>query len=282
MGEAGTAVVVGGGIGGVSAAVALAKVGWRVTVLERDPVAEEVGAGITLFPNAMRALDALDLGDPVRAVGRVPDQTGGMRDPAGRWLVRVTGQEPIENMVALHRADLHATSMNDVIAEAGLSAGAVYRYFRSKEELIGAVAEEALGFLSSVFDDLLADGAAPSPADVVEEVVRRVLRFAKRDDYDLTRVALQVWAEALRNPAIAATATKIYAEIRGQLTEVARRRQQAGFLPAGADPTEMGQVLFSLVPGFVLQHLLLGDVDPAGYGRGLHALFGDDGKAYLS
>ena len=42
--------------------------------------------------------------------------------------------------VCFTRNGFHATSMQDVIAEAGLSVGAVYRYFRSKEELVAAIA----------------------------------------------------------------------------------------------------------------------------------------------
>jgi salicylate hydroxylase len=50
------ALVVGGGIGGVTAAIALGRVGWRVSVLERAAEIADLGSGITLFPNAVRAL----------------------------------------------------------------------------------------------------------------------------------------------------------------------------------------------------------------------------------
>ena len=46
------AVIVGGGIGGVTAAVALQQCGWRVTVLERAPELGEVGAGLSIWPSA--------------------------------------------------------------------------------------------------------------------------------------------------------------------------------------------------------------------------------------
>ncbi|MER6596116.1 FAD-dependent oxidoreductase, partial [Micromonospora purpureochromogenes] len=52
----GHAVVVGGGIGGLAAALALHRAGWRVTVLERAPELGEVGAGLTLMSNALRGL----------------------------------------------------------------------------------------------------------------------------------------------------------------------------------------------------------------------------------
>ncbi|MEU5695657.1 FAD-dependent monooxygenase [Actinosynnema sp. NPDC020468] len=100
----GTAVVVGGGLGGVAAAVALRKVGWEVRVLERAPAVGEVGAGVGVLPNALRALEALGLADEVRRIG-TPRVPGLLRDPAGRTLTRV--DPAAERVIAVHRADLH-------------------------------------------------------------------------------------------------------------------------------------------------------------------------------
>lgn len=55
------AVIVGAGIGGLAAAIALGRRGWNVTVLKRAPELREVGAGISLWPNAVRALDLTDV-----------------------------------------------------------------------------------------------------------------------------------------------------------------------------------------------------------------------------
>src|SRR5512146_3004037 len=81
------AVVAGGGIGGLTAAVALRCRGWDVTVLERAPALEPVGAGLGLGPNALHALDAIGLGDEVRRFSAVQGH-GGLRRPSGGWLVR--------------------------------------------------------------------------------------------------------------------------------------------------------------------------------------------------
>ncbi|MDX6764909.1 FAD-dependent oxidoreductase, partial [Streptomyces sp. F8] len=53
------AVVAGAGIGGLTAALALHRKGWRVTVCERAPGPASAGAGIVLAPNALRAFDAI-------------------------------------------------------------------------------------------------------------------------------------------------------------------------------------------------------------------------------
>lgn len=82
------AIIAGGGIGGLASALALARRGWDVEVLERAPEFTEVGAGLSLWPNGLRALDALGIGGPVRERAALEGQAG-IRDASGRWLARV-------------------------------------------------------------------------------------------------------------------------------------------------------------------------------------------------
>jgi AcrR family transcriptional regulator len=169
----------------------------------------------------------------------------------------------------------HATSMADIISECGLSAGAVYRYFSSKEELIGAVAETALSTADEVFQTMLADGATPSPQDALATIITTITEQIVRDPatgVDLTRVGVQVWAEALRNPVLAARANEAYLRLRGHFAEVARRWQAAGNLPAEAVPDRVGAAMLSLVQGFVLQSLLIADTEPDDYISGVRWL----------
>ncbi|RSM89493.1 monooxygenase [Kibdelosporangium aridum] len=111
-----TAVIAGGGIGGLAAAIALSRAGWDVEVFEQAPKLTEVGAGLTLWPNALRALDCLGLGDQVRDIG-VLAGSGGIMDTRGRWLFH-TPMAELERLngpaVALHRADLHAALVEAV------------------------------------------------------------------------------------------------------------------------------------------------------------------------
>lgn len=65
-----TVGVAGGGIAGLTLAVALQLGGIEVTVLERQAEIRDAGAGISLWPNALAALDAVGLGDQVRSLGR--------------------------------------------------------------------------------------------------------------------------------------------------------------------------------------------------------------------
>ena len=67
-------IISGGGIGGLATALALAQREFQITVLERAPHYQEIGAGIQLGPNAFHAFDRLQLGDSVRAIAVFIDQ----------------------------------------------------------------------------------------------------------------------------------------------------------------------------------------------------------------
>lgn len=105
-----TAMVVGGGIAGLTAAIGLRRVGWQVTVLERAAVLDDAGAGISVQGNGMRSLDVLGVGHAVRAAGAAQG-SGGVRVPKGKWLshldaeagARILGS-PVYSFL---RSDLH-------------------------------------------------------------------------------------------------------------------------------------------------------------------------------
>ena len=77
-----SAIIVGAGIGGLTAAIALQRSGWTAEVIERAPLIEAVGAGLTLQPNAMLALRRLKCADEVEGVG-AHLQFGGLRRADG-------------------------------------------------------------------------------------------------------------------------------------------------------------------------------------------------------
>ncbi|WP_432939984.1 TetR/AcrR family transcriptional regulator [Kribbella sp. CA-253562] len=168
----------------------------------------------------------------------------------------------------------HKTTMADVIRESELSAGAVYGYFRSKDEIIAAIADSALSTVDELFEGILSTDDPLSPADAMRVVLEHVVKIAGRPGGDVTRVGLQAWAESMHNPAIAAVAKQKYTILRAHYAAVARRAQADGTLPADVEPEHIAQVLFGMLPGFILQRLMLGDVTPETYTAGLNALLG--------
>lgn len=102
------AVVVGGGIGGLAAAAALHQAGWGVEVIERADRFSEIGASLTLWPNALAALDALGVGAEVRAAA-LSGFDGGFMTTGGRWLTRLNTEDVrarYGEVVVLTRPDL--------------------------------------------------------------------------------------------------------------------------------------------------------------------------------
>jgi 2-polyprenyl-6-methoxyphenol hydroxylase-like FAD-dependent oxidoreductase len=118
-------IVSGGGLGGLAVAAGLCQTGWRVTVFEQAPQFAPLGAGITLAPNAIRALDWLGVGTALRQRS-VATGAAGLRTPSGRWLLRTTVDELTARQglpaYALHRADLHMMLL-DAAADADLCTG---------------------------------------------------------------------------------------------------------------------------------------------------------------
>jgi len=110
-----TAIVVGGGIGGLAAAVALATAGRPTTVLERAHELGEVGAGVALTPNAVAALGGLGLDDgAVAALGPRTWATGTW-DWRGRSILRLPDDPGLRAATALrgvHRARLHGALLD--------------------------------------------------------------------------------------------------------------------------------------------------------------------------
>jgi 2-polyprenyl-6-methoxyphenol hydroxylase-like FAD-dependent oxidoreductase len=101
-------IIVGSGIGGLTTAIALGKVGIDAQVYERAPELHEVGAGIGLVSNALRALDALGLGRAIRSQSLGGVQ-GGLRNLKREVLMAIPTDEltkQIGAVAVMHRAEL--------------------------------------------------------------------------------------------------------------------------------------------------------------------------------
>ena len=82
------------------------------------------------------------------------------------------------------RDGFHASSMEEVIAEAGMSSASVYRYFRSKEEIIRASAEEGVVRVREIFVALLDRDPCPDPAETLTVLVAELHRRTDHPDHE--------------------------------------------------------------------------------------------------
>ena len=164
----------------------------------------------------------------------------------------------------------HPTSMQDVLTEADLSAGAVYRYFRGKEDIIAAIADEALAELTASVTDMLDTDPLPSLEDVVGQILETVGRMDSGQE--LANLAIQIWAEALRSPALAERVAQTVHSLRDVLARLATVYAERGLIPPDVSPMSVAKVLTAIGPGFAMQRALLGDVDEQVFQDGLRAL----------
>ncbi|MFD5074228.1 TetR/AcrR family transcriptional regulator [Streptomyces sp. NPDC058371] len=170
------------------------------------------------------------------------------------------------------RNGFHVTSMDDVIAATGMSSSAVYRYFRSKDEIIDAAADEALALVRDLFARLLERQPSPSPAEVVTAMVAEVDERSSHPDYDLTRIAIQAWGEALRSPELEARTRTFYSAVHDHVLELARRWRDEDRMPPEADEAQIATALITLMPGILVGRHLVAPVSADQLIRGLSAL----------
>ncbi|WP_030275845.1 FAD-dependent monooxygenase [Streptomyces sp. NRRL B-24484] len=195
----GTAVVVGGGIGGLAAAIGLHRTGWAVRVVERAPVLDDAGAAVSLAANGLRALDELGVGGAVRQAAR-GQYLGGTRTPEGRWLARMDGRA-LERAVGapitgIPRAVLHRLLREALPAEAqliGAEAGPVRQVDPGtvRVDLDGTALDADLvvaadGIRSTVRSGLFPDHPGPvhSGSAVLRAITERPVDL--RTDFELT------------------------------------------------------------------------------------------------
>jgi 2-polyprenyl-6-methoxyphenol hydroxylase-like FAD-dependent oxidoreductase len=163
--------IIGGGIGGLTAALTLRKFGFEPTVFEQAPELLEVGAAILMWPNAMRVLDRIGVADAVREHGGVLEK-GVSLNPDGKRLYQIRLPSTDLPAVALHRADLQQILVQALPREA-ISLGRVFAGWEQQGETIiarfshgSAVETDVLiaadGLHSRARDQLLNDGP---PAD---------------------------------------------------------------------------------------------------------------------
>lgn len=173
-----TIVIVGGGIAGMTAAAALAQEGFAVTLLESAPEFGEIGAGVTLSPNAMKGLDFIGVCEKAAGVGVEPSRQRIQHWEDGRTLVEMdrSGQRTKYGApyVTIHRADLHGV-LTGAARDAGVD-------MRTSCQVVGSEGSSAiLADGSRVSGDLLVG------ADGVKSVIRQ--RFEPAEPHFTGHVA---------------------------------------------------------------------------------------------
>jgi TetR/AcrR family transcriptional regulator, transcriptional repressor of aconitase len=171
----------------------------------------------------------------------------------------------------------HRTSMADIIAEAGMSAGAIYLHFDGKQQIALAVAERILGNrMTEVGNRLSLGGDLPPPSSML-----RLMMTGLTSEVRDPRLLVQLWGEAVTDPEVSLMIGPIFAEVRKimgpYLTRWAVDRH--GMTPdaAAAWADDLVPVFLGLGQGFILQSTLLPGFDADHYFAGVSRLL--DGPA---
>lgn len=140
----------------------------------------------------------------------------------------------------------HQTGMAAICEGAGMSPGALYRYFRSKPEIIQAIVEREREAVLELVSRLEGSG------DFLGALVELLLQSIKdAGDAEYAKLALEIAAEGRRNAAIGAVLQRAESEVTERLATLLTTAKRAGDIGAGADPEVAARLLFALIDGSV-------------------------------
>jgi AcrR family transcriptional regulator len=169
------------------------------------------------------------------------------------------------------REGFHRTTMQDIFSEADLSPGAVYRYFSGKEELIGAIIGEMMGFLgetADLFSEPLPEGRLRRPGEALVEVIGRYQALELGSVEERARFFPHQFGEQQRNPQLNAAVRDGIERLRQGFETLARAAQERGELDPALEPQHFGRLCISLLQGLLLQVGVYGSaIDIDGYAR---------------
>ncbi|MBD8080315.1 TetR/AcrR family transcriptional regulator [Cellulosimicrobium arenosum] len=165
---------------------------------------------------------------------------------------------------AVRRKGFQAASMADIIAESGMSAGAIYGYYAGKGEIVHEVATRIVGGRLEDVERLAAADPMPPPADVV-----RVLASGMLEELGETGVLVQMWGEAVTDPTLQGLASAVLSQLRDAYVRYlsAWHQREHGLAPEDADAlgADQAPLFLAASQAFVVQSALLDDFDAEAY-----------------
>jgi TetR/AcrR family transcriptional regulator, transcriptional repressor of aconitase len=180
----------------------------------------------------------------------------------------------------LQEQGLEAVSMETIIARSGLSTGAVYGYFKGKDEIINAAVTEGLAELGQAILPILENPGPPPLPVLMGQVLRAVVDFGT-DERGIDRLLVSVhgWSHAQSDPKLKAATRAAYRRLRDLFAETVRRWQASGTLDPGDDAGAVAELLTSVCLGFVAQRALAGNADVQAHVGALEVLRGGSGRS---
>ena len=163
------------------------------------------------------------------------------------------------------------TSMADIIDASGLSAGAIYLHFESKQDLVMEAARRVIGRRVADVRTRLAEPPLPDPGEFVQHLMRGIASEGAD-----ARLLVQLWTESFFDEGMTGLITTVFARLREIVTEYlgawALERRPADADAARAWAERAAPAMLSLLQGHILQSALLPDFDTDRYADAVRAL----------
>jgi AcrR family transcriptional regulator len=176
--------------------------------------------------------------------------------------------------ICFARRGFHQTTMQDICEEADLSPGAVYRYFRGKDEIIEGICTLRQQQNGDAIAEAMAKG---NTLDTLDELIQSFfIEIDEKNWQDTCALFLAIITEAPRSESIRAMLQANGAAIRAQFIELIRDSQAKGEFSTDLDPESIARVMVAIYHGFVTQKLVDPGFDVPAYTKVIQALFSGD------
>jgi AcrR family transcriptional regulator len=164
----------------------------------------------------------------------------------------------------------HAATMQDIIAESGLSPGAIYGYFAGKTEMVMAIASERHQMERLRMERALAEPSLDASLQRLLDAF--VLRLRDAREQLWRRLAVQLWAESLSHPDLRREALFGVEQAIRALSRLIRKAQKEGRWPGHLKPASAARVLIAILQGFSLQLAWDDGIDVASFASALRIM----------
>ena len=168
------------------------------------------------------------------------------------------------------RGGLHLTTIEDIRLEAELSRGAVYHYFKSKEDIIDAIRERSASQAESFYSD--SSGGDDGTATLLSLVKKTLSVMTSPESAEANRLALFLWAESLVNQRIMDGQLPSFKPYLEELARAVTNAQAEGAANPEADPQALARVVAATMLGLQIQLTWEPEMDMDAAGRGLELM----------
>ena len=154
-------------------------------------------------------------------------------------------------MICFAKRGFHQTSMHDISAEAGISVGLIYRYFKNKEEVIAALADEHKKDIAELLERA---GEAPTLLEAME--ILFTSHCCEHSPQIISAFVVDLFAEASRNPRVAKIVRNVAKTKTDGVAKLIARSPEVRRIAPWLDPNEIAEMIFALNDGNMMRSAL--------------------------